>query len=969
MKHFFLTTVFITFTLLNVLAQKNIIYYQFTETIETFSSISATGTNLGSGDDTEFPLDLSSTFSFTFNENSYSQFTVGVNGAIVLGTTTADVSSTNNIDQSSVTPIIAPYWDDMDMSVTGGAIFYELTGTAGTQILTIEWHDTETYDDSKQPQSTNVSYQLKLYEDSGEIKFVYGDMSNAANWYPQGGSIGFIDNESGTLGFLSVTPGNPATYSTSAANDNITKAEMAAIPTGTTYSFSYVIPSCNQPNNLTATDITYNSAVISWNETGTATHWDIEYDISGFAPTGTPTIDDVTDTSYSLGSLSPETAYQFYVRADCGANNTDVSYWTGPYEFTTLASCPEPTDLYVLHETDQSVYLGWSQTGGNNLWDIELGTGGFTPTGTPTYNDINTRPYFISSLSSSTAYDFYVRSDCGAEQSDWVGPYSFTTLCPVVSPEFIEYFSVYPPNGTPPCWQENRGTIADGPIGTQNISNWGGDGFANNGTTGSAKINLHYNTVRDWLISPLMDLSAGGYELNFDVALTKFYDTIPEEMGSDDEIQLIYTTDGLNWTNLYTWSHGNEPSNTGDNINLDITNITGATVRFAFWASDGEIDDTKDYEFFVDNFTVRTQPGCPVPSLLSAVNISSVQADLTWMPGGSETTWDIEWGLANFTPTGTPTIDDVTTNPFTITDLSANTSYDFYVRADCGANNIDVSDWAGPYQFTTAYTVPFTENFDTFLPQNWREGKAILSENTDVTIMLSEWDHDDYLNLYTNNPSAAIDIWGTYRQDWIITPLIDLGTTDCELQFNLALTDIDNSNPPEAQGEDNKFAVIISPDGGETWSSLNALQMWDNTTTPSFYDIPHTGQTVSLDLSSYSGTIMLGFYGESTVYYTNEYNDLFVDDINISQTVDVKEPKLSEDFIVYPNPTAGIINFDFLNSNVKKISILDVTGKVIVEKTINNQTDDIDISNYADGLYLIKLQTDKKEFTKKILKK
>jgi hypothetical protein len=42
---------------------------------------------------------------------------------------------------------------------------------------------------------------------------------------------------------------------------------------------------------------------------------------------------------------------------------------------------------------------------------------------------------------------------------------------------------------------------------------------------------------------------------------------------------------------------------------------------------------------------------------------------------------------------------------------------------------------------------------------------------------------------------------------------------------------------------------------------------------------------------------------------------------------------------------------------------------VIVEKTINNQTDDIDISNYADGLYLIKLQTDKKEFTKKILKK
>ncbi|MEA2042272.1 MAG: T9SS type A sorting domain-containing protein, partial [Bacteroidota bacterium] len=308
-------------------------------------------------------------------------------------------------------------------------------------------------------------------------------------------------------------------------------------------------------------------------------------------------------------------------------------------------------------------------------------------------------------------------------------------------------------------------------------------------------------------------------------------------------------------------------------------------------------------------------------------------------------------------------------NPFTISDLSANTSYDFYVRADCGANNTDVSDWAGPYQFTTAYGIPFTENFDSYLPLNWREGKAILTDDTDVNIMESMWEQEDYLNNPSGNQSAVLDIWGTYRQDWLITPLIDLGTEDCELQFNLGLTDIGNSNPPEAQGEDNKFAVIISPDGGETWSSLNTLQMWDNTTTPSFYDIPNTGETISLDLSSYSGTIMLAFYGESTINYSNEFSDLFVDDINIAQTVNIDEHKVSENINIYPNPTTGIIYFDFLNSEIKKISILDITGKVIIEKSVNSQTDNINFSNYANGLYLIKLQTDKESFTTKIIKK
>lgn len=50
-------------------------------------------------------------------------------------------------------------------------------------------------------------------------------------------------------------------------------------------------------------------------------------------------------------------------------------------------------------------------------------------------------------------------------------------------------------------------------------------------------------------------------------------------MGSDDQVQVIYSTDlGATWTNLATYNVGNAPSNTGDAITIDISALTGTNV-------------------------------------------------------------------------------------------------------------------------------------------------------------------------------------------------------------------------------------------------------------------------------------------------------------------------------------------------------------------------------------------------------
>ena len=73
---------------------------------------------------------------------------------------------------------------------------------------------------------------------------------------------------------------------------------------------------------------------------------------------------------------------------------------------------------------------------------------------------------------------------------------------------------------------------------------------------------------------------------------------------------------------------------------------------------------------------------------------------------------------------------------------------------------------------------------------------------------------------------------------------------------------------------------------------------------------------------------------------------------------------------IYPNPTTGIINFEFTDNNVQQITITDVTGRTIYNFT-NSQFQNfltIDLSSNANGIYFINIQTDNGKYTEKIIK-
>ncbi|WP_299098357.1 gliding motility-associated C-terminal domain-containing protein [uncultured Winogradskyella sp.] len=367
--------------------------------------------------------------------------------------------------------------------------------------------------------------------------------------------------------------------------------------------------------------------------------------------------------------------------------------------FDEAPTCFNPTALMANAITSNGAELSWSQDGTVALWNIEIVTAGTPATGTPTDVGI-TNPYTASGLSAVTSYEYYVQANCGSELSGWAGPFAFETLCDIFIPDYIQNFTDIPAD----CWEEaDSGDATTGPMDL-GAGLWAADGFLNNGTTGSFRINIYQGDVRsDWIISPQFDLTGGPFQVEFDFGIMLFANsTTAGTLGSDDTVQLLMTNDnGATWISLLTYDNTSVVPVTGEHPVVDLTAYSGQIVQFGILASDGTVNDPEDVDVFVDNFRVRGIPTCPEPSDLTANNLSLTSTEVGWTENGTSTSWNIQYGEAGFA-LGTGTIEPgVTTNPYILTGLNPDTNYEFYVSAICGPG--DESSYFGPFDFFTGY--------------------------------------------------------------------------------------------------------------------------------------------------------------------------------------------------------------------------------------------------------------------------
>ena len=124
---------------------------------------------------------------------------------------------------------------------------------------------------------------------------------------------------------------------------------------------------------------------------------------------------------------------------------------------------------------------------------------------------------------------------------------------------------------------------------------------------------------------------------------------------------------------------------------------------------------------------------CPDTSALALDAVTNNTATISWTAGGTETAWEY---VVQASGTGEPTTSgtSTTTNPLTVSSLTANTSYEIYLRADCGSG--EFSTWVSG-TFTTLCDVvtsfPYLESFEnitTGQPDCWEVDGSLSSTSS-----------------------------------------------------------------------------------------------------------------------------------------------------------------------------------------------------------------------------------------------
>ena len=171
---------------------------------------------------------------------------------------------------------------------------------------------------------------------------------------------------------------------------------------------------------------------------------------------------------------------------------------------------------------------------------------------------------------------------------------------------------------------------------------------------------------------------------------------------------------------------------TGDNVSFDFVSGTWDTeITFTITAPDGT--NVGSYGPYANNSgndgpiwsgvsnSSCAPPACLDPYGLSSSGASSSSVDLSWSAGPNGASFNIEHGTTGFTP-GSGTITTSSSTSATVTGLSAHTTYDFYVQADCQSSGNGTSGFTGPITVTTCPgAAPYLENFDAGFAACWSQ--------------------------------------------------------------------------------------------------------------------------------------------------------------------------------------------------------------------------------------------------------
>jgi GEVED domain len=667
--------------------------YSFAVTTGTYTDLGASGTAItpvnrtttladnNEGTSAELPIG----FNFTYNGSTFNRFMLNTNGFIKLGTAgmtapsadalypTSRTGSTGSVmastDANNVN-IISAGNTDWDAG-TGVEYRYFTTGTVGSRTLTVQWKNVT--DGWGNTQYLAANFQVILTEGTNTVQIKHGTWTISPNppstnaWVDTGAGLkGAVGNNRG-LSRLSSTLSTSATATTSAtslwafARPTGTATTGAQIPVvGTTYTFAPPAPVPRSISSLTGSHpFTTNVERSSINNVI------LRLDVGTAGNAGTLTLNSVTvstpNTSTTVSGaklwFSTSTTFSTTTATQLGSLQP-ISGGAATFSGLTQQFSAATSYLYVTFDIAGTATLG--QTIDASVVDgdivITADAGATSPGGQP-QAEIN--PAGVRAIG-------YCSSAATSTGNTDIGRVRLNTLDNV-------------PGGDLPFEVNSAAT------GTYTDFTAVAPTTLERGESYLLRVNAidpSGATITAYLTA-FIDFNQDGDFTDADeqvVVNTGTPSVIGGSLGAvtaaDREAQVIITVPA-----------GALLGNTRMRIVLSETAARAACESYT-------AGETEDYTVMI-----APAPACPSLSGLSIDNVTNATAQVNFSFGTGGGTAQVEFGPTGFTPGSGTVISGLTASPYIITGRAANTSYDVYIRRDCGGSQ---SSRVGPVSFMTS---------------------------------------------------------------------------------------------------------------------------------------------------------------------------------------------------------------------------------------------------------------------------
>ena len=427
----------------------------------------------------------------------------------------------------------------------------------------------------------------------------------------------------------------------------------------------------------------------------------------------------------------------------------------------------------------------------------------------------------------------------------------------------------------------------------------------------------------NWALTPTFDLSGAS------VPILRYWDHVHWASYADEHL-VMYSTDYSGDVTTATWvllndsvcdNVNNDQSNPGNawcNYEFSLPSEANLTIAFKYggdYASDWLIDDIMvlDNSAVAADWEVSTM-GTTATLSISGLNNFAVGTDGHW----------------HYSVDGGDTVMVYDTNDVIIEGLSSGDHSITAWLVDGDHNPLDP-----PVEETMSFTVsvvseyPWCDDFESGIG-NWTSS---IYSGTAEWVWGSQNLNASVLPL--SGAAMAGFYSGNYNADTasIISPSMDLtSVTDPQLTFNYTQV--------SWAGDQDQLRVFYRSSYDGDWVQIGE------------YTQEVTSWTeITLDLPNPSADYYVGFQATSGYGY-----GVTLDDVCVQAALSTSENELL-DMMIYPNPVDGdIVTIQSPINGLKEVQIYTVTGKKVLDTTINGNT--LDVSSFNSGFYMLKVTID-----------